>query len=304
MGRNDIEGKPKNPEGCADVFIGSRDVALKSGLYVVATPIGNLRDMSLRALDVLRHADMVVCEDTRVTRKLLNAYDIQAKLHSYNDHSDDARRESIVAQLKEGRVIALVSDAGMPLISDPGYKLVRDCIAENLYVTTVPGASAPLAALQISGLPSDRFCFLGFLPHKTKARRNVLEEWADVPATLIAFESGPRLIASLTDIKHVMGAREVAVVREITKLYEEVRKDSVYALLSYYEEHGVPKGEIVLVIVPPELEQFDEDAVLDMIRNALKTMKINEAAKHVAEKTGLKKRDLYALALKVSAEEE
>lgn len=290
---DDIEKTTKNPEA---------SVHLKSGLYIVATPIGNLRDISLRALEVLRHCDVIMCEDTRVTRKLLNAYQIKSKLYPYNDHSDEARRQSIVEQVSAGQVVALVSDAGMPLISDPGYKLVRDCEADGVYITTIPGASAPLAALQISGLPSDRFCFIGFLPNKTNARQKLLAQWRDVPGTLIAFETAPRLLAALQDIEAVLGTREVAVVREITKMYEEVRKDTPSVLRAHYEEEGLPRGEIVLVIAPPEEVEISDEAVHDMIRVALQTMRTKEVAAVVAEKTGRKKNDLYNIALKISKE--
>ncbi len=294
MSSNDIEKPQINPEA---------NITLKAGLYIVATPIGNLRDISLRALDILRIVDVIMCEDTRVTRKLLNAYQIKAALHSYNDHSDEARRCSIIERVKEGQAVALVSDAGMPLISDPGYKLVKDAGEAGIYVTTIPGASAPLAALQISGLPSDQFCFLGFLPHKSGARKKMLEPWKSVRATLLCFTSAPRLLASIEDIGAVLGAREVAVVREITKLYEEMRKGTALELCSYYEEHGLPKGEIVLVIAPPVEEEISEEAVTDMIRDALKSMRTKEAASFVAQKTGLKKNDLYNIALEVSCEQ-
>lgn len=305
MSSEHIEKNEKNPEEQANIseFTGKVPAALKAGLYIVATPIGNLRDISLRALDVLRAADTIICEDTRVTRKLLHAYNIKGRLQSYNDHSDETRRDAILSLLEEGRVVALVSDAGMPLISDPGYKLVRECADRDLYMTTLPGASAPLAALQLSAFPSDRFSFLGFLPNKSGARQKLLQHWAEVETTLLAFESAPRLIAALKDIEAVLGNREVAVVREITKLYEESRRDMVGALVLHYEEHGLPKGEIVLVISPPEEKEFGDDELTDMIRDALETMKNKDAAKHVAEKTGVKKTILYDIALAVSKEE-
>lgn len=275
---------------------------LKSGLYLVATPIGNLRDISLRALDVLRGCDMIFCEDTRVTGKLLNAYQIKVRMQPYNDHSDQARRTQIVDKVKDGGVVVLVSDAGMPMISDPGYKLVRECAEEGVYVTTIPGASAPLCALQLSAIPTDKFCFLGFLPNKAKARQDVLGKWADVDATLVAFESAGRLSASLSDIQSVFGARQVAVVREITKLYEEVKRGTSAELLEYYTENGKPKGEIVLVIAPPEEKSYSSDDVENMIRTALKSMKVKDAARDIAKKTGLKMSDLYDVALAVSRE--
>ena len=300
MRMNDIEKEMENPEGNPHEFTAQESKPLKSGLYIVATPIGNLRDISFRALDILSKADIVMCEDTRVTRKLLNAYQIKAKLQSYNDHSDAGLREVIVNNIKDGKVIALVSDAGMPLISDPGYKLVRACEEADLYVTTIPGASAPLAALQISGMPSDQFCFVGFLPNKTGARKKLLKQWGDAPATLLAFETAPRLIASLQDIGETLGERDVAVVREITKLYEEMRKGKPRELATYYGDHGLPKGEIVLVIAPPQEKEISDAELRDMISEALKTMRTKEAAAYVAEQTGKKKNDLYNMALEIS----
>jgi len=280
-------------------------LSLKSGLYCVATPIGNLRDITMRALDVLRSADMVLCEDTRMTRKLLGAYQISARLQVYNDHSGDGVRERVLEMLAQGKVLALVSDAGMPLISDPGYKLVRACREKGFYVTSVPGASATLSALQISGLPSNKFCFLGFLPSKSSARKKVLNEWAGVNATLIAFETAPRLKASLMDIGEALGEREVAVVREITKKFEEVKCGVPEELSQFYEENGKPKGEIVLVIAPPGEDAdgvIGDEELADMLRGALKSMKVKEAAKVVGEKTGRKKSDLYDMALNISKE--
>jgi 16S rRNA (cytidine1402-2'-O)-methyltransferase len=281
-------------------------LSLIPGLYCVATPIGNLRDITMRALDVLKGADLVLCEDTRMTRKLMSAYQISARLQVYNDHSGQGAREKVLEMIAQGKTLALVSDAGLPLISDPGYKLVRACQDAGHYVTTVPGASASLSALQISGLPSDKFCFLGFLPSKASARQKVLAEWAGVNATLIAFETAPRLKASLRDIGSELGAREVAVVREITKKFEEVKRDSSKALLQYYEENGNPKGEIVLVIAPPDGEgtfALGDDALEEMLCEALETMRVKDAAKFVSEKTGVKKSDLYDVALGLSKEE-
>lgn len=276
---------------------------LKSGLYCVATPIGNLGDITMRALDVLRAVDVVVCEDTRMSGKLLSAYQISARLQVYNDHSGERGRDRIIGQIKEGMSVALVSDAGMPLISDPGYKLVRAIQEQGLYVTSVPGASAVLSALQISGLPSDKFCFLGFLPSKSKARKEVLDEWSGVKACLIAFETAPRLEASLADIRLSLGdEREVAVVREISKRFEEVRRDNPGVLLDYYRKNGPPRGEIVLVIAPPDRKVFAEDELDDLLREALVSMTVKEAAKDVALKSGCRKSVLYDMALRISKE--
>lgn len=275
----------------------------EAGLYLIATPIGNLRDITFRALDVLQTADIILCEDTRVTHKLLSAYGIKAKTKVYNDHSDTHRRDEVIADIKGGQVVALASDAGMPMISDPGYKLVKACHEAGVCVTTLPGANAPLSALQLSGFPSDCFSFIGFLPTKTKARRDVLARWARVQTTLIAFETAPRLLASLKDIGEVLGTRDVAVVREITKMFEEVRKGTPENLLGQYAEKGLPKGEIVLVIAPPEEEIFSEDDLEGQIRNALKTMKTKEAAVFVAQNTGANKKELYYMALKVAGDD-
>lgn len=298
----DTEKDSKKPEQESDDFLFSSVRGVRAGLYLVATPIGNLRDISLRALDVLRAADVVLCEDTRVTRKLLSAYGVKVRLEVYNDHSDTARRGEIVGKLQEGNVIALVSDAGMPLISDPGYKLVQDVQAAGLYVSSVPGANAPLSALQLSGMPSDCFSFIGFLPNKTKARKDILRNWIDVQTTLVTFETAPRLLDALADIGEIFGAREVAVVREITKMFEEVRKGTPDELLAHYTASGLPKGEIVLVIAPPVAVQISPEDIERQVRNALKTMRTKEAAAFVSERTGHSRKELYDLALKLSKE--
>ncbi len=273
---------------------------LPAGLYLVATPIGSLRDITLRALDVLAAVDEIFCEDTRVSKKLLNAYGIQKKLGVYNDHSDNVVREKIIKSIAAGKSIALISDAGMPLVSDPGYKLVRDCLEREIYVTSVPGANAPLAALQLSGLPSDQFCFLGFLPHKEKARREVLETWKDVPGTLVAFESARRLLKTLEDMAAVLQGRDVAIVREITKLHEEVRRGSIEELLAHYNEYGEPRGEIVIVVAPPGATAFSNQDIQQKLRTALDAMGTKEAAATVAKETGVSRRELYALALTIN----
>lgn len=278
---------------------------LCAGLYCVATPIGNLRDITLRALDVLAVADVIMCEDTRVTRKLLGAHQISGKrLERYNDHSDSHMRDRVISMIEKGYVVALASDAGMPLISDPGYKLVRACRDAGLYVTSLPGASASLSALQISGIPSDKFCFLGFLPSKTTARKKLLEEWVKVPASLIAFETAPRLRNALDDIAAVFGAREMSVVREISKKFEEVRRGTSEDLQQYYAENGAPKGEIVLVIsAPVQKKELDDAVLVSMLREALDCMKVKEAAKFVAGKTGRRKSELYDMALDIVKDE-
>ncbi len=277
-------------------------VSLEPGLYIVATPIGNLRDITLRALDVLGGVDVIACEDTRVSGKLLKAYDISKKMLPYNDHNASKQRGKLLEKLASGGSVALISDAGMPLVSDPGYKLVRDCLDLGLNVTSVPGANAPLAALQLSGMPTDRFCFLGFLSPKEKARREALEEWKNAKASLVLFESAPRLVGALEDIEVVLGNREMAVLREITKMYEEVRRGPASELVAHYRQEGPPKGEIVLVIAPPEEKVFSEEDLVKKLKTALKTMGTKEAASHVADETGVSRKVLYEMALKIGKE--
>ncbi len=276
-----------------------RQQNLKPGLYVVSTAIGNLGDMGLRALDILSVADAVLCEDTRVTGKLLAHYGIKKTLKIYNDHSDAKAREAVLKKLEDGAMLALVSDAGAPLISDPGYKLVKACRERGIYISAVPGANAVLPALQLSGLPSDAFTFLGFLPAKSGVRKEVLQQWASVPATLVFYESANRLDKSLADIEAVMGTREIAVVREITKLYEETRRGSAAELLSYYEENGSPRGEIVIVVGPPEKTQWEEQDVIAELKKAIQDMPTKKAAAAVAQKTGWTKSVLYDMAVKL-----
>jgi len=271
--------------------------ALKAGLYLVATPIGNLRDITLRGLDVLSAVDGVLCEDTRVSGKLLSAYGIKKKLQIYNDHSDDQTRASIVMRIKAGESFALISDAGTPLISDPGYKLTQDLKAQGLYVTSLPGANAPLTALQLSGLPSNAFSFIGFLPPKSGARQTVFTQWKDSMAPLIAFETGPRLEKSLADLHAALGDRTVAVTRELTKLFEEIRTAPVTEHLAYYKTHGAPKGEIVLVIAPPAPLAPSAQDLTALLKKAMTTMRTKEAAAFVSAQTGESRSTLYTLAL-------
>jgi 16S rRNA (cytidine1402-2'-O)-methyltransferase len=272
-----------------------------AGLYIVATPIGNLRDITLRALDVLGAADVIACEDTRVTEKLMSRYGLASQRLPYHEHNAERMRPLLIEKLKAGAVVALVSDAGTPLISDPGFKLVREAIAEGVPVTTLPGASAALAALVLSGLPSDRFFFQGFLPPKEVARRRVLGEIAHLHATLIVYETGPRLAATLADMAEVLGDRPAAVARELTKLYEELRRGGLAELAAHYAAAGAPKGEIVIVVggvdeaaVRAAITDDDLDAALDA---ALATMSVKDASTAVAEATGRPRREVYQRAL-------
>jgi 16S rRNA (cytidine1402-2'-O)-methyltransferase len=266
---------------------------------LVATPIGNLGDITLRALDLLRTADLIACEDTRVTAKLLTLLGVgRRKLVSFHDHNADKAGPALLARLKEGASIVLVSDAGTPLISDPGFPLVRACVAEGLPVTAAPGPSAPLAALQLSGLPAERFCFAGFLPARDAARRKALAELAGIPATLIFLESTPRLAAALGAMAAVLGNRPAAVARELTKLYEEVRRAPLADLAAHYHEAGPPKGEVVVVVgPPPPAAPPGAEALDDLLRRALATASSRDAAAAVAAASGLPRRTVYARAL-------
>lgn len=278
---------------------------LAPGLYLVATPIGNLRDITLRALDVLAAADLVVCEDTRVSGKLMQAYGIKAKLLPYNDHNAGKQRGPIVEKLAAGGRVALISDAGTPLISDPGYKLVRDCLDLGIMVTTLPGANAVLSALQLSGLPSDRFTFAGFSPAKTVGRKEWLQTLVSAPGTLVIYETGPRLAAALADMAAVLGGeREAAVVREITKMYEESRRGTLASLAEAYAGEDAPKGEIVVVIGTGTEKEASAEDVDDMLRAALATLSVRDAAAHVAAATGLPKKQIYERALQVQNDTE
>ena len=276
--------------------------ALAPGLYVVSTPIGNLGDVSLRALATLAAADAVLAEDTRVTRTLLAHYGITTPLVSYHEHSNEAVRERMVIRLREGQALALVSDAGTPLVSDPGYRLVEAAIAADLPVIPIPGASAALAALIVSGLPTDRFFFEGFLPAKSGARRERLAELAGIPGTLVLYEAPHRLAESLADAALVLGPRNAAVARELTKLFETVRRGTLTDLAARYAAEPAPKGEIV-VLIAPEPAGAHADAIRatldDRLRDALRSGSVKEAAAIVAAETGLPKRDVYARALRL-----
>lgn len=274
---------------------------LPAGLYLVATPIGNLRDITVRALEVLAAADLIACEDTRVTRKLLDHYGIATPLTSYHEHNAAHVRPKLIARLGEGAAVALVSDAGTPLVSDPGYKLVREAWAAGATVTALPGASAPVAALTLSGLPTDRFFFEGFLPAKEAARRTRIAELKRIPATLVLFETGPRIAGSLADLAAGLGPREGALCRELTKLHEEVRRGDLTTLAREAAQAGEPRGEMVIVVAPPEPqgEAIDLDALL---RQALERVSVKEAVAEIAAVTGRPRREVYQRALALAKE--
>lgn len=264
----------------------------------MATPIGNLRDITLRALDILRDAHVIACEDTRVTRKLLTAYNITTPLTAYHEHNAARARPALIKRLESGQIVALVSDAGMPSISDPGYRLVREAVQHGLRVSVVPGASAPLAGLVLSGLPTDRFHFAGYPPPRQAARRSFLAGLTAIEATLVLLESPRRLAASLADMAAVLGPREAAIAREITKLHEEVVRGNLDDLARRYGASGPPKGEIVVVVAPPdEPQEASADRIDAELRGALATMSVRDAAATVAAATAAPRRLVYERAL-------
>jgi 16S rRNA (cytidine1402-2'-O)-methyltransferase len=274
---------------------------LAAGLYLVATPIGNLRDVTLRALETLAAADLVACEDTRVTRKLFDHYGLTAPLMAYHDHNAETARPKILQRIAGGEAVALVSDAGTPLISDPGFKLVRDAAAAGLAVTAAPGASAGVMALTVAGLPTDRFFFEGFLPSKAGARRARVAELARIPATLVLYESGPRLADTLGDLAEGLGARAAAVCRELTKLHEEVRRNTLDALARDYAAGAETRGEIAIVIAPPEAPApSGADEIDALLRAALARVSLKDAVAEVAAATGEQRRAVYSRALELT----
>jgi 16S rRNA (cytidine1402-2'-O)-methyltransferase len=276
---------------------GGKEQALGPGLYLVSTPIGNLRDITLRALDVLGQADRVLAEDTRVTRRLIDAYGLKVELTAYHDHNGERVRPGILDDLEAGARIALVSDAGTPLVSDPGYKLARDAIAAGIPVIAIPGASAVLAALAIAGLPTDCFTFAGFPPQKAGPREAWLEPFRHVPGTLVFYEGVSRLPAMMASLHKILGNRSAAVCRELTKMHEEARRGPLSELAAHYAEAGAPRGEVVIVVGPPSADDWDAGRIDAALRAALEDMRVKEAAGHVAEASGWSRRDVYARAL-------
>lgn len=269
---------------------------LDPGLYIVATPIGNLGDVTLRAIDVLRGASVIACEDTRVTGKLLKACDVNTRMQRYDDHASPTVRAKLV-EAALAQPVALVSDAGTPLVSDPGYRLVREAREAGVSITTLPGACAAVAGLTLSGLPNDRFLFAGFLPVKDKARRDIIDDLGEIEATLIFYETGPRLERSLKTIAEIWPDREIAVARELTKLHEECRTGKAGELAEHYAAHP-PKGEIVLLVGPPveRILKADPD---ELLKSALEEMSASKAAGKVAKATGLDRQTLYARAVEL-----
>lgn len=278
---------------------------IAAGLYLVATPIGNLGDVTLRALKTLAAADAILAEDTRVTKTLLAHYGITTPLVAYHEHSGEAVRDRMIERLRTGQALALVSDAGTPLVSDPGYRLVEAAIAAGLPVVPIPGASAALAALVVAGLPTDRFFFEGFLPAKSGPRRSRLEALSGIPATLVLYEAPHRLAECLADAAAVLGERPAAVARELTKLHETVRRGTLGTLAALYAADGAPKGEIVVLISPASAEARQAEAEIGLdakLKAALARHTVKDAAALVAGETGLSRRDIYARALALARE--
>lgn len=277
--------------------------SLSAGLYLVSTPIGTASDITIRALDILENADVLAAEDTRNTRKLMEIHGVKLNrrpLLPYHDHNGPAQRPRILAAIRDGKSVAYVSDAGTPLIADPGYRLAADAIEEGLPVTSAPGASALLAALAVAGLPTDRFLFAGFPPVKAVAKSKFLAEFSNVPATLVFYESPRRLADCLKAMEAAFGgARRVAVCRELTKKFEEVRRGAISELALQYGDEKAPKGEVVVVVGPPIAEDASEQDIDTALRAALKTQSVKDAAKEVAEALDLPRKQLYARALEL-----
>ncbi len=296
-----LRTRPGAPHGAHRRYVVGKtpiDVArIAAGLHIVATPIGNLGDITLRALEALAGADLIACEDTRVTRKLLDRYAIATPLTPYHDHNAAKARPRLLRRLAEGAALALVSDAGTPLVSDPGFKLVRAAVKTGHAVTALPGPSAVLAALTVAGLPTDQFFFGGFLPPRQAARRARIAELARIPATIVLFESGPRIAATLADLAAGLGRREAAWCRELTKLHEEIRRGTIETLAQSCAA-GELRGESVVVIAPPQAaEQPSAEDTDTLLGNALSRGSLKDAVAEVAAATGLPRRELYQRAL-------
>ncbi|MEQ8964767.1 MAG: 16S rRNA (cytidine(1402)-2'-O)-methyltransferase [Azospirillaceae bacterium] len=299
---DDAAPGPDPEAGWEDGSPGAAGSKPAPGLYLVALPIGNLRDITLRALDLLRDADTLAVEDTRVTRKLLARYGLERSMVAYHEHNAERMRPRLLDSVAAGQVVALASDAGLPTISDPGFKLVREARERGLPVTCLPGASAVTTALAVAGLPTDRFLFAGFLPPRTARRRGALAELAGVPASLVFFETAPRLAAALADMADSLGDREAAVTRELTKRHEEVRRGRLAALAAHYAAAGPPRGEICVVVGPPEATPAgaeDGGAELDRLLDAAlaRGESLRDAVDAAATATGRPRKQVYRRAL-------
>lgn len=276
---------------------------LKNGLYIISTPIGNLQDISPRALDILREAKIIACEDSRVSKKLfaLLGISLNKKFISYEDHSEEQKAQYIIDLINQGNIVALISDAGSPLISDPGYKLVHLCRKQDIYVTAIPGACAVITALQLSGLPTNRFMFAGFIPNKDKARQDLFNELKDITTTLVFYETAPRLLKTLANASVIFDGREIAVARELTKMYEETVNGSFDEVIHHFEQNE-PKGEFVLIIAPPLEKQNSLTDIKDILRNKMQETSLKTAVKEISEQYKFNKNEVYALALELKNE--
>jgi 16S rRNA (cytidine1402-2'-O)-methyltransferase len=302
------QATPTGPTKCEPIaeMLASKLSAthIDPGLHIVATPIGNLSDITLRAIAVLRTANVIACEDTRVTGKLKSEFGLTAQLIPYHEHNAERATPALIERLNSGETVALVSDAGTPLVSDPGYRLVNAALNSGIKVIPVPGASAPLAALSVSGLPTDRFMFEGFLPTKSAARRKALEQAAPVKATLVFFESTKRLAKSLTDMADLLGNRDAVIAREITKRFEEMTRGPLASLAMQFETAPPPKGEVTIVVGPPGESKAPSEVEIDgLLKEALIRLSVKDAASAVASSTGLPRRPLYQRALQLQSED-
>lgn len=281
-------------------------IKLPAGLYITATPIGNASDITLRALEVLRFADILLCEDTRATKRLLEIHSVKrtrdSRILAYHDHSSDKIRRDILDGIEAGKVVALVSEAGMPLISDPGYRLVRDALERGIDVTCAPGANAVLTALTLSGLPSDQFFFAGFPPSKQSSRQRFLSVLEDIPATLIFFESPHRLAESLKDMADIFEERNGTVARELTKRFEEIKRGPLEELADFYSGQA-PKGEIVVLVEGADTDRVKDIDVEAQLRTAMKDNTLSVAARQVAQDNGLSRSAVYRCALALQQED-
>lgn len=282
-----------------DLSISKLNEKIVPGLYILSTPIGNLGDLSPRAQHVLKEADIIACEDTRRTGKLLAHYKIKTPTTPYHEHNAYTARPKILQRLSSGDIIALVSDAGTPLLSDPGFKLVREAIDMEIYISGIPGPNAGILALVLSGLPTDRYLFLGFLPPKSNARKIVFEEIKNIRASLIIYESPQRLLALLSDAKNILGLREAAISRELTKKHEEIRRGKLNNLEAHYFEYGPPRGEITLVIGPPDknVQQLDNNTIDAKLDKLMMNMGARDASIILSSETNLPKRTIYKRAI-------
>lgn len=277
-------------------------VALPPGLYVVATPIGNLGDITIRALRTLAAADLLVCEDTRITSRLTRHYGISTPMLAYHEHNAERQRPRIIGALSEGKVVTLVSDAGTPLVSDPGYRLVEEALAGGHDVVPIPGASAVLAGLAGAGLPTDAFMFVGFLPAKQTARKKRLLQLASIPATLVFFEAPRRTAASLADMTSTLGpTREAAVARELTKMFETFRRGPLGQLATAFADEAPPKGEVTIVVGPPQSDEIRDVDVERAVRDGLSRQSLARTVTEVATATGRPRRAVYQIALALKA---